>query len=81
VLKVGIYGASGYTGQELLRLLIGHPDTDVVTITSRKFKGIAVSEVYPAFAGITDLKFADSSPENLIPPVRLYSSLFHTARP
>jgi len=66
MLKVGIYGASGYTGQELLRLLIGHPDADVVTITSRKFKGIAVSEVYPAFAGITDLKFADSSPENLI---------------
>ena len=65
MLKVGIYGASGYTGQELLRLLIGHPDTDVVTITSRKFKNIAVSEVYPAFAGITDLKFADSSPENL----------------
>ncbi|MBW2599724.1 MAG: N-acetyl-gamma-glutamyl-phosphate reductase [Deltaproteobacteria bacterium] len=66
MLKVGIYGASGYTGQELLRLLIGHPDTDVVTITSRKFKNVAVSEVYPAFASTTDLKFADSSPENII---------------
>jgi len=66
MLKVGIYGASGYTGQELLRLLIGHPDTDVVTITSRKFKNVAVSEVYPAFAGITNLRFADSSPENLV---------------
>ena len=66
MLKVGIYGASGYTGQELLRLLIGHPDTDVVALTSRKFKDIPVSEVYPAFAGVTDLKFVDSSPKNLI---------------
>lgn len=65
MLKAGIYGASGYTGQELLRLLIGHPDTDVVAITSRKLKNIAVSEAYPAFAGMTDLKFVDSSPENL----------------
>ena len=66
MLKVGIYGASGYTGQELLRLLIGHPDADVVAITSRKFKGMPVSDVYPAFAGMTDLKFADSSPKYLV---------------
>ncbi len=65
MLKVGIYGASGYTGQELLRILIGHPETDIMAITSRKFKNIAVSEAYPAFAGMTDLKFVDSSPENL----------------
>ncbi|MDO9516138.1 MAG: N-acetyl-gamma-glutamyl-phosphate reductase [Syntrophales bacterium] len=67
MLKVGIYGASGYTGQELLRLLIGHPDVDVVAITSRKFKGTPVSEVYPAFAGMTNLKFVDSSPQQLVP--------------
>ncbi|TFG93825.1 MAG: N-acetyl-gamma-glutamyl-phosphate reductase [Syntrophobacterales bacterium] len=64
--KVGIYGASGYTGQELLRLLIGHPGADVVAITSRKFKGTPVSEVYPAFAGMTDLEFVDSSPHQLV---------------
>jgi len=66
MVKVGIYGASGYTGQELLRLLINHPETDVVALTSRKFKNIPVSEVYPAFSGITDLRFKDSSPKNLI---------------
>ncbi len=65
MVKVGIYGGSGYTGQELLRLLIGHPDADIVAITSRKFKGIPVSEVYPAFAGMTDLRFMDSSPDQL----------------
>ncbi len=66
MLNVGIYGASGYTGQELLRLLIGHPNTNVVVVTSRKLKDIGVSEVYPAFAGITDLRFVDSSPKNLV---------------
>ncbi|MEA2013838.1 MAG: N-acetyl-gamma-glutamyl-phosphate reductase [Thermodesulfobacteriota bacterium] len=66
MLKVGIYGASGYTGQELFRLLTGHPDTEVTTITSRKFKNISISEVYPVFAGITDMRFADSSPEIII---------------
>ena len=34
MLKVGIYGASGYTGQELLRLLIRHPEVEVVALTS-----------------------------------------------
>lgn len=65
MIKVGIYGGSGYTGQELLRLLIGHPDADVVAITSRKFKDIPLSEVYPAFAGMTDLRFVDSSPDQV----------------
>ncbi len=66
MLRVGIYGASGYTGQELLRLLIGHPDADVVAVTSRKFQDTPVSAVYPAFSGITDLKFIDSSPGQLV---------------
>jgi N-acetyl-gamma-glutamyl-phosphate reductase len=66
MIKVGIYGGSGYTGQELLRLLIGHPDAEVVAITSRKFKGIPVSEVYPVFAGATDLQFVESSPQELV---------------
>ncbi|MBN2398309.1 MAG: N-acetyl-gamma-glutamyl-phosphate reductase, partial [Deltaproteobacteria bacterium] len=58
-------GGSGYTGQELLRLLIGHPEADVVAVTSRKFKGTPVSEVYPSFAGMADLSFVDSSPGQL----------------
>lgn len=66
MVKVGIYGASGYTGQELLRLLIGHPDAAVVAVTSRKFKDTPVSEVYPTFAGTTDLRFVDSSPQQLV---------------
>ncbi len=67
MVKVGIYGASGYTGQELLRLLISHPEADVVAVTSRRFKDTPVSEVYPAFAGMTDLGFVDSTPRQIAP--------------
>lgn len=63
MIKVGIYGASGYTGQELLRLLLQHPDARVTTITSRRYAAVPVSDVYPVFQGLTDLTFMDASPE------------------
>ena len=63
VIKVGIYGGSGYTGQELMRLLINHPDAQVVAATSRRFAGVPVDEVYPVFSGMTDLVYTDASPE------------------
>lgn len=62
MIKVAIYGASGYTGQELLRLLLHHPHARVVAINSRKFAPKAISEIYPHFIGLTDLKFTDLSP-------------------
>jgi len=62
MLKVSIYGASGYTGQELLRLLFRHPEVEVVALTSRKLKGTQVSDVFPAFQGLTDMEFIDASP-------------------
>jgi N-acetyl-gamma-glutamyl-phosphate reductase len=63
VIKVGIYGGSGYTGEELLRLLAGHPDAKVVAATSRRFAGVPVAEVYPVFSGMTDLVYTDATPE------------------
>ncbi len=63
MIKVGIYGGSGYTGEELLRLLVGHPGAKVVAATSRRFAGVPVAEVYPVFSGMTDLVYTDASPE------------------
>jgi N-acetyl-gamma-glutamyl-phosphate reductase len=63
VIKVGIYGGSGYTGQELLRLLLGHPEAKVVAATSRRFEGMPVSEVYPALSGRIDLVYTNNPPE------------------
>ncbi|OHE22749.1 MAG: N-acetyl-gamma-glutamyl-phosphate reductase [Syntrophobacterales bacterium RBG_19FT_COMBO_59_10] len=65
MVRVGIYGGSGYTGQELLRLLVGHPEVTVVAATSRRFAGVPVAEVYPVFSGLTDLVYTDASPEEV----------------
>jgi N-acetyl-gamma-glutamyl-phosphate reductase len=65
VVKVGIYGGSGYTGQELLRLLIGHPGAKVMAATSRRFAGVPVADVYPVFSGRTSLTYTDTSPEEM----------------
>jgi len=64
---VAIYGASGYTGQELLRLLIRHPGVHISAITSRKYKGISLSDVFPVFKDVTTIEFMDASPEEVIP--------------
>jgi len=65
MLKVAIYGASGYTGQELLRLLLRHPQAEVVALTSRRYAGVPVADIYPVFVGLTDLAFVDASPEDV----------------
>jgi len=62
MVKIGIYGASGYTGQELLRLLLRHPEAEVVAVTSRRYAGRAVADLYPPFTDLTDLVFMDASP-------------------
>ncbi len=65
MLKAGIYGASGYTGQEILRLLLRHPQAEVVAVTSRRYAGVSVADIYPVFVGLTDLAFVDASPEDV----------------
>ncbi|MDD5712660.1 MAG: N-acetyl-gamma-glutamyl-phosphate reductase [Smithellaceae bacterium] len=62
MVKVGIYGTSGYTGQELLRILLRHRGVEVSAVTSRRYAGIPVAEVYPHLTGWTKLSFIDASP-------------------
>ncbi|MBT3430586.1 MAG: N-acetyl-gamma-glutamyl-phosphate reductase [Proteobacteria bacterium] len=59
MIKAGIIGGTGYTGVELLRLLIDHPRAEVVTISSRSEKEKPVTEVFPSLRGYTDLRFCD----------------------
>ena len=65
MIKVGIYGASGYTGQELFRLLLRHPEVSIVSLTSRRYAGVKVSDIYPVFLGLTELSFLNASPEEM----------------
>ena len=48
-IKTAIVGASGYSGMELLRLLLGHPGVELVAVTSRQEQGRALAEVFPRF--------------------------------
>jgi N-acetyl-gamma-glutamyl-phosphate reductase len=62
--KIGIIGASGYTGGELLRLLQYHPQVEVVAATSRQHAGLPVSKVHPHLQDY-GLNFQDLSPSQL----------------
>lgn len=56
-LKIGIVGATGYTGSELLRLLAQHPHASVHTVTSRSEANIHVADYFPTLRGFYDLSF------------------------
>lgn len=51
MIKVGIIGASGYTGNELVRILAQHPEAEIVAITSRTHEGRKFEDVYGNFTG------------------------------
>lgn len=55
--RVGVVGASGYTGGELLRLLLNHPSVEITWATSREYAGEYVFRVHPNFRGLTELQF------------------------
>jgi N-acetyl-gamma-glutamyl-phosphate reductase len=59
-IRAGIIGASGYTGQELVRLLLQHPDAQIAAVTSQNYAGKSFADVFPAFTGQIDLKFESS---------------------
>jgi N-acetyl-gamma-glutamyl-phosphate reductase len=66
--KVAVIGASGYTGEELVRLLLGHPNVDLVAATSRQLAGKTLAEVFPRFAHLKTanaLKFSDSDAKQI----------------
>ncbi|MBM7623435.1 N-acetyl-gamma-glutamyl-phosphate reductase [Sporohalobacter salinus] len=56
MIKVGVIGATGYAGAELVRLLANHSKVEIEFVTSRSFIGRNISEIYPALTGSVDLK-------------------------
>jgi N-acetyl-gamma-glutamyl-phosphate reductase len=52
--KIGVVGATGYTGSELVRILANHPETEISVITSESRAGEKFSDVHPFFKGIVD---------------------------
>ncbi|MBR4337404.1 MAG: N-acetyl-gamma-glutamyl-phosphate reductase [Bacteroidaceae bacterium] len=62
MIKVGILGAAGYTGGELIRVLLGHPEAKIIFANSESNAGNYVSAVHEGLIGETDLKFTDQMP-------------------
>ena len=62
MIRVGILGAAGYTGGELIRLLLNHPEAEIVFANSESNAGNLVSDVHEGLIGETDLKFSDEMP-------------------
>ena len=62
MIKVGILGAAGYTGGELIRVLLGHPEVEIVFANSESNAGNPVSEVHEGLVGDTDLCFTSEMP-------------------
>ncbi len=59
LIKVAVVGGTGYTGVECLRLLVNHPNVEVVAVTSRSEAGQPVSDIYPNLRGHLDLAFSE----------------------
>ncbi|SFP72356.1 N-acetyl-gamma-glutamyl-phosphate reductase [Parafilimonas terrae] len=64
-INVGIIGGAGYTGGELIRLLINHPNTDIRFIHSKSNAGNAVSKVHRDLIGETELNFTDTLSDDI----------------
>lgn len=66
---IAIVGASGYSGEELVRLLLGHPGVRIAAVTSRQSVGKGLAEVFPQFAkrpGVAEIKFTPSETADIV---------------
>lgn len=79
-MKVAILGASGYSGLELVRILLGHPEFEIAAVTSEQQAGHPLCEVFPALRGQIDLRFEAMAPAALAGRVELaFAALPHAA--
>lgn len=78
MIKVGIVGATGYTGVELLRLLAPRDDVEVTVVTSREMQGKAVASHFPNLRGHTDLAFSAPDDDTLTTCDAVFFATPHT---
>jgi N-acetyl-gamma-glutamyl-phosphate reductase len=66
--KAAVVGASGYVGEELVRLLLAHPHVDLAAVTSRQFAGKPLAQIFPRlmhYDKVRSLNFFDADPKRL----------------
>ncbi|WP_027390109.1 N-acetyl-gamma-glutamyl-phosphate reductase [Chrysiogenes arsenatis] len=67
MIKAAIIGATGYTGAELVKLLLAHPDVTLVALTSESSDGERLIDHYPALTGRCSLRFQKNDPDAIAP--------------
>src|SRR5258708_13472904 len=78
--KVAVIGASGYVGEELVRLLLRHPYADLAAVTSRQFAGKTLADIFPRLSHhqkAGELRFGASDP----PPLPQIAKIIFLALP
>ena len=68
-MRVAVIGASGYTGLELLRILLRHPEFEIAAATSEQRAGTRVADAFPSLRGLIDLSFEPNDPASIAPRV------------
>ena len=75
--RVAVAGASGYAGGELLRLLAGHPEVEVVAATAHSQAGTPLSAVHPHLVSLTELVLSGTDPDTLADADLVFLALPH----
>lgn len=78
-IKVGVVGAAGFAGIEVVRLTVAHPNFELVAATSNELAGKRICEVYPAFTGCTDARFCTHDDAPLTACDIVFLAVPHTA--
>lgn len=76
-IKVAILGATGYTGAELVRMLVRHSYIELTTLTTRQYIGKKFSQVFPSFTGICDLVCSEYKGPESVEAELIFSALPH----
>jgi N-acetyl-gamma-glutamyl-phosphate reductase len=79
-MRVAVVGASGYTGLELLRILLRHPHFEIAAVTSEQRAGQPVGEAFPSLRGLVGLRFRPNDPAAIAREAELaFTALPHGA--
>lgn len=79
MIKIGIIGANGYTGYELMKILSSHPQANLKILISRSEKGKKITEIYPNLTALKDKTFEDVDIESLSQMDAVFSCLPHSS--